>query len=82
LASRGLGHGHARQDQFVNQNFDLDWRGYSYGIQPEVNHFAAARALDVAGIDLYHPTQNHLTGAEIALGGDLARSMREVRTTW
>jgi beta-galactosidase len=30
----------------------------------------------VAGIDIYHPTQNHLTGAEIALGGDLARSMR------
>jgi beta-galactosidase len=23
----------------------------------------------VAGIDIYHPTQNHLTGAEIALGG-------------
>lgn len=67
---------HARADQFVTQNFDLDWRGYSYGIQPEVNHFEAARALDVAGIDIYHPTQDHLTGAEIALGGDLARSMR------
>jgi beta-galactosidase len=67
---------HARPDQFLTQNFDLDWRGYSYGIQPEVNHFAAARALDIAGIDIYHPTQDHLTGAEIALGGDLARSMR------
>ena len=67
---------HARADQFVTQNFDLDWRGYSYGIQPEVNHFEAARALDVAGIDIYHPTQDHLTGTEIALGGDLARSMR------
>ena len=60
----------------MTQNFDLDWRGYSYGVQSEVNHFEAARALDVAGIDIYHPTQDHLTGAEIALGGDLARSMR------
>ena len=67
---------HDRPDQFLNQNFDLDWRGYSYGIQPDVNHFEAARALDVAGIDIYHPTQDHLTGTEIALGGDIARSMR------
>ena len=67
---------HARPDQFVTQNFDLDWRGYSYGIQPDVNQFAAARSLDIAGIDIYHPTQDHLTGVEIALGGDLARSLR------
>ena len=67
---------HARAGQFVTQNFDLDWRGYSYGIQPAVDHFAAARVLDVAGIDIYHPTQDHLTGTEIAFGGDLARSMR------
>jgi len=72
----GLVRAHARPDQFVTHNFDLDWRGYSYGIQPAVNHFEAARALDVAGIDVYHPTQSHLTGVEIALGGDLARSMR------
>ena len=65
-----------RPDQFITQNFDLDWRGYSYGIQPEVDHFEAARALDVAGIDIYHPGQDHLTGIEIAFGGDLARSMR------
>jgi len=67
---------HARPDQFLTHNFDLDWRGYSYGIQPEVNHFAAVRALDIAGIDIYHPTQDHLTGAEIAFGGDVARAMR------
>ena len=71
-----LVHAHARPDQFVTQNFDLDWRGYSYGIQTEVNHFAAAKALDVAGIDIYHPTQDHLTGTEIAFGGDLTRSLR------
>ena len=67
---------HALRNQFVTQNFDLDWRGYSYGVQSAVDHFAAARALDVAGIDIYHQTQDHLTGAEIAFGGDLARSMR------
>ena len=71
-----LVHRHARPDQFVTQNFDLDWRGYSYGVQSKVNHFAAAKALDVAGIDIYHPTQDHLTGTEIAFGGDLTRSLR------
>jgi len=65
-----------RPDQFVTQNFDLEWRGYSYGIQGEVDHFAAAKTLDIAGIDIYHPTQDHLTGREISLGGDLARSMK------
>ncbi len=65
-----------RPDQFMTQNFDMDWRGFSYGIQSEVDHFAAAQALDIAGIDIYHPTQDHLTGTEIAFGGDLARSMR------
>ena len=65
-----------RSGQFVTQNFDLEWRGYSYGIQPDVDHFAAAKALDVAGIDIYHPTQDALTGTEIAFGGDIARSMK------
>ncbi|MFM2368442.1 MAG: hypothetical protein RL619_742 [Bacteroidota bacterium] len=63
-------------DQFVTQNFDLDWRGYSYGIQPDVDHFAAAKAMDIAGVDIYHPTQDKLTGIEISLGGDLTRSMK------
>lgn len=64
-----------RPGQFITQNFDLEWRGYSYGIQSDVDHFAAARAFDVAGIDIYHPTEDRLTGAEISFGGDLARSM-------
>jgi beta-galactosidase len=72
----GLVRAHARPNQFITHNFDLDWRGYSFGIQPAVDQFAAARALDVAGIDIYHPTQNRLTGAEIAFGGDVARSLR------
>jgi beta-galactosidase len=65
-----------RPDQFITQNFDLEWRESSYGIQPDVDHFAAARAFDVAGIDIYHPTEDRLTGSEIAFGGDVARSMR------
>lgn len=60
-----------REDQFVTQNFDFEWRGYSYGVQPSVNHFHAARPLTVAGVDIYHPTQDALTGAEIAFGGGL-----------
>jgi beta-galactosidase len=67
---------HARPGQFLTQNFDLGWRETSYGIQPEVDHWNAAKPLDIAGIDIYHPSQNKLTGAEIAFGGDLARSIR------
>ncbi len=67
---------HAQQSQFITHNFDFDWRGYSYGVQPEVNQFDAARALDVTGVDIYHPTQSRLTGTEIALGGDLGRSIK------
>jgi len=70
---------HARPDQFVTQNFDLGWKGHSYGVQPEVNHWEAAGALDVAGVDIYHPTQDDLTGAEIAFGGDLTRSLKNGR---
>jgi beta-galactosidase len=65
-----------RPDQFITQNFDLEWRESSYGIQPDVDHFGAARAFDVAGIDIYHATADRLTGSEIAFGGDLARCMK------
>ena len=65
-----------RPGQFTTQNFDFDWRGGSYGIQPEVDHFAACKALDIAGVDIYHPSQDALTGLEISFGGDIARSMK------
>ena len=67
---------YSKPGQFVTQNFDLEWRGYSFGIQPDVDHFAAAKALDIAGVDIYHPTQDALTGVEISFGGDVARSMK------
>ncbi|MEO5934116.1 MAG: beta-galactosidase, partial [Duganella sp.] len=72
----GLVSAHARADQFITQNFDLGWKDHSYGVQPEVNHWEAAKPLDIAGIDIYHLSQDKLTGAEIAFGGDLARSLR------
>ena len=52
---------YAQPHQFVTHNFDFEWRGYSYGVQPRVDHFAAAQALDIAGVDIYHPSQAHLT---------------------
>ncbi|MBW7458579.1 beta-galactosidase, partial [Paenibacillus sepulcri] len=62
--------------QFVTQNFDFEWRGYSYGVQPDVDHFAAAETFDIAGVDIYHPSQDELTGTEISFGGDMARSLK------
>ncbi|MBD7980267.1 beta-galactosidase [Oerskovia merdavium] len=69
---------YARDDQFLTQNFDFDWSpGWSYGLQPAVDHFSAARTVDVAGVDIYHPTQSRLTGKEIAFGGDMTRSIKD-----
>lgn len=62
--------------QFITHNFDFEWRGYSFGIQPDVDHFAAAESLDVVGIDVYHPSQQQLTGAELSFAGDEARSIK------
>ncbi|GBF74901.1 beta-galactosidase [Paenibacillus sp. 598K] len=65
-----------QEGQFVTQNFDFEWRGYSYGVQPRVDHFKAAQAMDIAGVDIYHPSQHELTGTEIAFGGDMTRSLK------
>ena len=64
-------------DQFITQNFDFDWRGYSFGLQTEVNQWNAAGPLTVAGFDIYHPSAQNLTGKEIAFGGDIARSVKK-----
>ena len=66
-----------REDQFVTHNLDFEWRGYYYGIQPYVNHLHASQCLTIAGTDIYHPTQDDLTGVEIAFGGDLIRSLKQ-----
>lgn len=64
------------EDQFLTQNFDYEWRGHSYGVQPMVNHFHASKAVTIAGTDIYHPTQEDLTGEQIAFGGDMSRSLK------
>lgn len=74
-----------REDQFITHNFDFEWKkfgadiaqdGYSYGVQPDINHLEASEAVTVAGTDIYHPTQDDLTGAEIAFGGDEIRCLK------
>lgn len=75
---------YARPDQFITHNFDYEWRGWSFGVQPMVDHFKAAKGMAtaeagqtsaIAGCDIYHPSQNELTGREIAFGGDMNRSL-------
>ncbi|WP_346907261.1 beta-galactosidase [Faecalicatena orotica] len=65
-----------RSDQFITHNFDFEWRGYSYGVQPDVNHYHASQCLTISGVDIYHPSQDELTGTEIAFGGDMTRSLK------
>lgn len=65
-----------REDQFITHNFDFEWHGFSYGVQPDVDHYEVAKYLDIAGCDIYHPTQDRLTGLEISVGGDLIRSLK------
>lgn len=64
-----------RPEQFTTQNFDFDWKGYSFGLHPQVNQAEATRALSVPGVDIYHLSQSKLTGAEIAFGGTIGRSL-------
>ncbi len=66
-----------RPDQFITQNFDFAWVDYSFGYQPEVNQYEAAGCMTVAGCDIYHLSQDHLTGAEIAFCGNIARSLKK-----
>lgn len=65
-----------RDDQFITQNFDFDWTSHSYGYQPEVDQYEAAKCMTVAGADIYHPSQGELTGAEITVCGNIARSIK------
>ena len=74
-----------RPDQFVTHNFDFEWRkfgaavaqdGYSYGVQPGICHQEASAALTLCGTDIYHPSQDALTGAEIAYCGDSIRCLK------
>lgn len=66
-----------RKDQFVTSNFDMEWRKYSFGLNADANHFEISKAFDVTAVDVYHPTQDNLTGTEIAFVGDVARSTKD-----
>lgn len=68
-----------KPEQFITHNFDFEWRSQSFGIQPDVDHFKTSKCLDIAGVDIYHPSQEYLTGAEIAFGGDELRSLKDQR---
>lgn len=68
---------YAKEGQFITHNFDFGWKGHSYGIQPDVDHFKASKSLSIAGCDIYHPSQEHLTGREIAFCGDVTRSLKK-----
>ncbi len=57
---------HARNDQFIRQNFDMGWLKRPAVSSPR-STIEAARPLDVAGMDIYHPTRDDLRGVEISL---------------
>ncbi len=67
---------HKRPEQFITHNFDFEWHEFSYGLQPEVNQFDASKAVSVAGCDIYHHSQAALTGREITVCGNIARSLK------
>jgi beta-galactosidase len=59
-----------RPDQFVTHNF-------VGGVLTDVDEFAIARSLDVAGVNPYHDVQDGLDGLWISLSGDLCRSLKK-----
>ncbi|MDO5425559.1 MAG: beta-galactosidase [Eubacteriales bacterium] len=76
LWQRKLVDEYRRPDQFVTHNFDFEWRLYSFGFQPDVDQYEAAEAVTIAGCDIYHKSESHLTGAEIAFGGSITRNLK------
>lgn len=86
LWQSGLVQEYKRPDQFITQNFDFEWKsfgapgqqdGYSGGVQPDICHYKAAKAVSLVGTDIYCFAQDMLTGKEIAFCGDLMRSLRQ-----
>ncbi len=68
---------YAADSQFITTNFDYAWRGESFGIQAFADHFAAGKYFDVMGVDIYHRSQDELTGAAVSWGGDIMRSIKQ-----
>lgn len=59
-----------RSDQFVMHDF-------VGGVLTNVDQWAIAKSLDYAGTNIYHANQDRLDGVAIAMGGDLARSLKQ-----
>ena len=66
-----------RENQFITQNFDFDWTTHSVGYQSQVDQYDAAHCMTVAGADIYHPSNEELTGAEITVCGNISRSLKK-----
>ncbi len=73
----GIVNEYRKEHQFITHNLDFAWKGYSWGVQPDIDQYKTAKCLTIAGADIYHPTQDELTGIEIAFGGDLIRSLKQ-----
>ncbi len=75
LWQRSIVNDYLRPGQLVTHNFDFEWRGCCAGLQPDVDQLEAARAVTVAGCDIYHKAAGELTGEEITFGGSVARGL-------
>ncbi len=58
-----------RPDQFIVHNF-------VGGARTDIDQFAIAKSLDIAGVNPYHEVQEWLDGQSIAFNGDLCRSLK------
>ena len=65
-----------KPEQFITHNFDYEWHNFSFGLQPDTDQFSSAACMDVAGGDIYHPSQCRLTGAEITFCGNILRGLK------
>lgn len=66
-----------RPEQFITHNFDFEWHNYSYGMHPDVDQREASKNMTVAGCDIYHPSQDGLTGYEVTACGNIIRSLKD-----
>ena len=63
--------------QFITPQFRFRMAWLFLRRAAAVDHFKAATAVDITGVDIYHPTEDDLTGKEIAFGGDMTRSTKD-----
>lgn len=69
---------YAREDQFISQDFYCGWTdNNNVGVQKNTDVYHAARPLSIASINVYHPSQDDLTGMDIAYCGDTGRSLKD-----